>query len=86
MTDPASSNHHQGTQWLGEVPVAKNGTMTLPKEARGHLNLALDAPGSILVFTEPGRVTVTAVPPNLPDALLRLAVGVTDPDTYENGV
>jgi hypothetical protein len=73
----------QATQWLGEVPVAKNGTMTLPMAAREHLNLALDGPDTVLVFTEAGRVTVTGVPATLPEALLRLVLELSAPDTPE---
>src|SRR5216684_4851262 len=73
MTDSGGSDQSK-TQWFGPVPVAKNGTMTLPQPAREHLNLALDEADAVLVFTEPGRVTVTAVPPDLGAALLRLAV------------
>lgn len=80
MTDSAGSEQ-VSTQWFGPVPIAKNGTMTLPQPAREHLKLALDEASSVLVFTEPGRITVTAVPVDLGGALLRLAVESATQDT-----
>jgi hypothetical protein len=80
MTDSDGSGQPK-TQWFGPVPVQKNGTMTLPQPAREHLNLALDEADAVLFFTEPGRVTVTAVPPDLGAALLRLAVDAAAGET-----